>query len=398
MRRARYTLEPTKLPGVWRTTDGRFFVRGQVRDPRTGRAREVSKLVEATTADQARADLLRELANVRAGGPTSERKRFGDYAVSLLERKLARGEIWSPKGLEKWRYTLECHLIPVFGDYYVDAIDQSVIDEWIDKTSERVTRREISAASANTHRSVLSVVLPKVSIPPFRTPPGAETYTEEEPNALKPEDVPRFLGAMAELYPQHFGIVFLALMTGLRPSSLRPLRRRGAEPDILWDEGVLLIRRSQTRGAAVGRTKTGRRQRLALPTEIVDVLRWHVDRFTERQAASDLLFPSETGGYRSPSGLDKPFAAVRLELGLSYHFTPRGLRRTNKDLGRRSEMSDVLSMAISGHKTTEMHAHYSTVRDDEVRSALGRMLAVLVPGEKPGDGSGGSGDAGGSDR
>ena len=30
-----------------------------------------------------------------------------------------------------------------------------------------------------------------------------ETYSEEQPNALLPEEVPRFLGAMRELFPQH---------------------------------------------------------------------------------------------------------------------------------------------------------------------------------------------------
>ena len=36
-----------------------------------------------------------------------------------------------------------------------------------------------------------------------------ETYSEEEPNALLPEEVPVFLGAMRELFPQHYAMVFL---------------------------------------------------------------------------------------------------------------------------------------------------------------------------------------------
>lgn len=59
------------------------------------------------------------------------------------------------------------------------------------------------------------------------------TYTEEEPNALTPEEVPAFLAMMRELYPQHYAMTFLGLVTGLRPSTLRPLRRRGPEADVV---------------------------------------------------------------------------------------------------------------------------------------------------------------------
>jgi hypothetical protein len=32
----------------------------------------------------------------------------------------------------------------------------------------------------------------------------------------------------------------------VRPSTLRPLRRTGPTPDVLWDQGVVLVRRSHT--------------------------------------------------------------------------------------------------------------------------------------------------------
>ena len=65
------------------------------------------------------------------------------------------------------------------------------------------------------------------------------TYTEEQPNSLTVEEVPRFMAKARERYPQHFAMLALGLATGRRPSELRPLRRTGPTPDILWDEGVL---------------------------------------------------------------------------------------------------------------------------------------------------------------
>ncbi len=45
---------------------------------------------------------------------------------------------------------------------------------------------------------------------------------------------------------------------------------------------------------------------------------------TRPQKESELLFPSEVGGYRSPSSLDKPFAAVAKAIQLKKRITPRG--------------------------------------------------------------------------
>jgi integrase len=183
------------------------------------------------------------------------------------------------------------------------------------------------------------------------------TYSEEEPNSLTVEEVRRFLAAMKEMFPQHFAMTALGFATGLRPSSFRPLRRRGELADVKWDENVLLVRRSQTVDDEVMETtKTKRRQKLFLPNELMDVLRWHVeqqipDRF---KAESDLLFPSDTGGFRSRSVLDRQFREVVEAIKLGKHLTPRGMRRTYQDLARAAEMKDLVTGTISGHATEQM--------------------------------------------
>jgi hypothetical protein len=69
----------------------------------------------------------------------------------------------------------------------------------------------------------------------------------------------------------------------------------------------------------------------------MDVLRWHVDTQLRPgpQRESELLFRSEVGGYRSPSSLDKPFAAVAKAIGLRKRVTPRAMRRSfqNREAG-----------------------------------------------------------------
>ena len=147
-------------------------------------------------------------------------------------------------------------------------------------------------------------------IPAFDTSEHA-TYTEEEPNALTSEETAAFLACMKEQAPAQYAMAYLGFATGLRPSSMRPLRRTGSTPDVLWDQGVILVRRSHTIGEELmNTTKTKLRQRITVPSEIVDVLRWHVTTqlVTPEQKASELLFPAEDGGLRSVSFLKKAFA------------------------------------------------------------------------------------------
>lgn len=217
---------------------------------------------------------------------------------------------------------------------------------------------------------------PVAGIEPFDTSTH-ETYTKEEPNSLTVAELPRFLAKLWELYPQHFGMVALGFATGLRPSTMRPLRRSGPTPDMLWDTGVLLVRRSQTRNEEVMRKpKTGLRQRLLLPADLVDILRWHVDQLKGAMADSELLFPSETGGFRSASWLDKPFREVAKAICLTKAVAPGAMRRTFQDLARAAQVNDLVTRAVSGHATDSMQRLYSTVSELEVREGLAKVVSL----------------------
>jgi integrase len=194
-------------------------------------------------------------------------------------------------------------------------------------------------------------------------------------------------------------MVYLGLITGLRPSSLRPLRRRGAEPDVRWDHDRILVRRSHTLHDEVMRTtKQKRRYAIDLPADAMAVLKWHVETQlrTPEQQDSDLLFPAITGGFRSPSVLNKPLADVVEELGLEKKITQRALRRTFNDLARAAQVGDLVTRSISGHMTEQMQHHYSTVNADEQRAALAKVISLLdrIP-ERSGEHGGEQGDPSG---
>jgi len=352
-----------------------------------------------------------------------QRARFADYAVSLMERKIANGDIKSAKGRERWRYTLE-HLIagthsaddkvfvPGFGEFFIDMLRISRVEAWKQGIAELITRGDYSPATANGWLSILRVIakaakrgyeLPHLFVEGVTDFDTSEhtTYTEEEPNALSVEQVPAFLRALFDLFPQHFAMTYLGFATGLRPSSLRPLRRKGPTPDVVWEKNRILVRRSQTVGDEVMETtKQKRRYPIDMPAEVTAVLRWHVDTqlAMPEQKESDLLFPSVTGGYRSPSVLNKVFDEVAREIGLTMRFTQRGMRRTFNDIARAAKIEGIVTRSISGHLTERMQLHYSTVNPTEQRASIARVIQLfgtdprVLGGEDGGEGMSRSGE------
>ena len=234
--------KPTKHSGIYRTPTG-YRVRVRAMDPRTGMLKGVNREFEGITLEEAvvkQAELRRE---IRAGGRSDERRRekYGDYATSLFERKLGTGELKSAKSRERWAQTQDGHLIPAFGDWYLDQIRRGDIEEWKAAQGARVDKGKLSPHTVNGWLRILLTTLrraivdldleydPTKGIRPLDTSTW-HTYTEEEPNSLSVDEVPRFLARIRRLFPQHFAMLALGFATGLRPSSCGPCGEKGRKP------------------------------------------------------------------------------------------------------------------------------------------------------------------------
>ena len=212
------------------------------------------------------------------------------------------------KGRRTWTDAQTLHLVPHFGPWYIDAIKRCDIEEWKTKLAVQVRGGESPNTVNNRLRVLLSTLRTAVAeleleydptrgVKPLDTSTW-QTYTEEEPNALTVEEVPTFMTTARMLFPQHYAQ--LALGLDRAPSvELRPLRWKGETPDILWKEGVLLVRRSQVIGEAEDRTKTKTRLRIPLPTGLMEILEQHVNALpsglTEK---SDLSSPPRSAATR----------------------------------------------------------------------------------------------------
>lgn len=414
--------KPTR-PGIWRLKTGGFLVRVRANEPRTGR--RVSKtraLPSARTVAEAQLERDRLHAELRAEarGERPSTTTFSAYAASLLEQKILRGKLKSQATREWWRDALKV-LIPAFGPLDITELRKQDIDHWLSTQVARWMREgrpiqrkrrvkgklvdvEIlhppSPRTINGWLRVLRVIchaarndydLHRSAFDGIDFFEEGRAYTREAPNALPPEVVPLFLAKARELFPQHYAMILLGIVTGWRPSSLRPLRRKGPGRDIDWTTGVVLLRRSHSRKQVVmDATKTGRDQDVALPADVLAVLREHADNLPEGPMRdSELLFPARHGGFQTRTALTKPFERICAALSdkLGYRVTPRSMRRTFNDLARTVGVHDVVTRSVSGHVTEGMQRHYSTAQHDEQRRELSRVFsAVTQPSEPPAEG------------
>jgi integrase len=392
---------------------GGFLVRARILD---GRTREQVTIIRAlsteTDARRALAWLVDEREKVRAGVRRREQSsmlQFCAFAAQLLEDKVRAGDLASQATRDLWKHVLTNHLYETpFAAFFVDQIRASDILAWKESIIIGKGRGKVSPHTANAWLRILAVIVrsyvrryeleknPMLSVPLFETKRWRGRITREQPNSLTPEELRLFLRLCRELEPEDFAMICLGFALGARPSSLRPLRRSGPEKDYNPETGELLLRRSHTRGAFVMEsTKNAEDTAIILPATIRDILSWHEEAFlvgrkvqggyrenktASRRAASELLFPSRTGGLQSTTSLWKPFEvltdAMKKEMGGKFTkvITPKAMRRTSKDLMRACGVPDLVAMQINSHLDPEMHAHYSTIGAAEMGQAVAKVI------------------------
>ncbi|MBC7171898.1 MAG: tyrosine-type recombinase/integrase [Polyangiaceae bacterium] len=369
----RVTGMATRHPGVLKTDPNTYRIRVRLKDPRTGKSREVDRIVTCRTVDEAvlerqklRAQLLED------SKPVVERTRLRDYAASWLSRKqktIARSTA------ERYATALDLHILPALGDYYVDALVQADFVRWRDAAA-------VSPPTVNSHLRLLRTIigdavidleLPKNPLARVAALPEPPTHTDDDPNLLTADELSRLLLAAEKVVPEFHPIFATMAFTGMRPGEVTALRWS----DVDLKSRVIRIRRGQFRGE-VKETKTGKTRRVAIPEELVSVLERHRASLDGQRRGDNpgWVFPSSKGTMRFTTTLSKPLASALEEAELTTRITPHGFRRTFNNLLRQVTTSTV-QKSITGHSTDRMAEHYSHVHIDEKHDAV-RRVACLV--------------------
>jgi hypothetical protein len=125
---------PTPAAGAGLAQAGGYRVRGRTIDPRSGKMREINwALPDLSKARDACAWLQDELEKIRSGVVAEQPSlapQFHAYAADVFKRKLDLGKIRSAAGRSKWSNVVEKHLVPAFGDRFVDQLRPGDIKGW----------------------------------------------------------------------------------------------------------------------------------------------------------------------------------------------------------------------------------------------------------------------------
>jgi hypothetical protein len=228
----------TRYPGVYRVDDMTYWIRAKATEARTGKKKEVEKLLSGVTIQQAaqqRADLVNAMKKPIA---EAKRMRVGDYAKLWLESKVLRLDAST---VQTYTDALEDHILPALGDYYYDQLMSTDVQKWIDaemqrgwttnvkvnktdtaeadkpKKSKRKPKQERRSYSRNsigvwfrvfrtmTRDAMVALDLPRDPTLRVSLPEPPVDYSE--PNSLTPEQLVAFLDAMRTKFPQHFALV-----------------------------------------------------------------------------------------------------------------------------------------------------------------------------------------------
>ncbi|HSR99695.1 MAG TPA: site-specific integrase [Kofleriaceae bacterium] len=389
---------PTRYPGVFRLDQATYWIRAKVVDPRTGKSKEIDRVLDGVTAHEAAQKRDQLINEAKQTVQQVQKVRVGEFAQSWIASKTLKLDSTTTR---TYADALEIHILPALGSFYYDALLPTDVQRWIDSsvirgwTSEkrgsrrRKTKSVRRAYSRDTVKGWFRVfrtmtrdamaLLELPRDPTLRITLPEASDDEDEANALSPAQLAAFLTAMHTDHPQHYALVVLLAYTGLRFCHASALHWED------WNEagGVLRVCRKQVRGkvGAVTRKKRAPKEYPVEP-ELAEILRNHRMRLFKDQApglAKGLMFPSNVGTYRTPNTLDGAWAKCLTKAGIEKRFTIHGLRYTFTDLVRLANVDAVVRRALTGHVTEEMQRHYSSVGLDEKRAAVAGVLRLVPP-------------------
>jgi len=365
----------TKYPGVYKLSKPKQYrVRGKYIDPRTGKSKEVDRVLQDVIIHQAakmRAELIQEARN-RSESPKAKRLTVTDYAKLWIESKAIR---ISAATATNYCITLEKHILPKFGDVYYDVLAPSDVQGWVDNAIRsgytlRTVKRWYKTFHTMSADAVRDLDLSKNPINRITFP---EETKSKEPNVISDEQLEAFLNVVSEKYPGELAYILTALCSGMRFCHVSAIKWTD------WDEtaGIIHIMRKNVRGT-VGRLSRNKRalERYPVDPQLAHILRWHRARLQATKALGEWMFPGPEGGLRSHSTTSRRWKRCLVAAGISSRFTIHGARYMFTDFSRRTGTDPITRRELVGH-TAEMQSHYSTVNDEEKRVAISEVVGLI---------------------
>jgi integrase len=274
----------------------------RVVDPRSGRLRELNRILRKTSGEAAlgrQRSLRLELQGRLEDLPRTRVVDFGRYWLGIKKKTL------DPGTYERYEAALEDHAFKAFGRMEFIDLRGLHVQGWINDELTKGYRVSTVKGWFRAFRTMVQDAVEDLALPRDPTkrthfPPEDE---REETNALLPNQLDSFLAEMERRYPQHFALAATLAHTGLRFCHASALRWE----DFDVKSGILHVRRRQLRGR-VGRVTLVKRapKEYPVPPQLVAILIAHrASGRPWRPRRRGWMFPNSVGGLRSPSSLQK---------------------------------------------------------------------------------------------
>jgi len=111
----------TRYPGVYRVDEKTYWIRAKATDPRTGKKKEVERLLEGVSIQQAAQQRSELMEATKKPIAEAQHMRVGDFARSWIESKALRLDAST---VQTYTDALEDHILPALGDYYYDQLSR----------------------------------------------------------------------------------------------------------------------------------------------------------------------------------------------------------------------------------------------------------------------------------
>jgi len=288
-----------------------------------------------------------------------------------------------------------------FGNWWVDAIDESGIEDW-----QEAMAHENAAATVNGWHRVLRLVLDRAVREKLLTHnPARAVSALPEPRtggkrgtALEAEGFRQYIGAAMALSgqgvsPDIVRHILMLAWTGMRMGESLALR---FEDDV--DNELHIERSVWHRHEKATKTDDPRRVTVVQPLrEILDEQRRWLIATQHPGLCSGLVFPArpqsaktgmarrgvdEVSWYRAHSVLNKPMAKVAEKAGLN-PISPHSLRRTFEDLLRNAGVEQLVRRAVAGWRSEKAQSIYANVNRTDRDAAADAFVKLVGVGGGP---------------
>lgn len=235
-------------------------------------------------------DHLRKVARDRRDGkPEPTRMTVDQLVADYIERAANRV---SDRTVHTYKHRARTMIAPSIGKKKLAALTPLDVQRWIDELGRAGFRPStIHAATAVLNGALREAAMLGITDRHLGQGVRRPTIGRPEGNVWNDEQARAVLAAVRD-DPLYGALYHLALATGMRPGELRAVKW----DDLDLDAATVLVRRTVTKNPDGGemianRTKSKVPRVIALPNAVVERLRWHRTRQTERRLASDAWQP-----------------------------------------------------------------------------------------------------------